>query len=240
MFAAACVVLSAAGHLLASCADVPLWTLGLGFLLVLAVAVPLAGRERTLTGIVTSLVAGQIALHTLFGVGQQDSARSAADADLVAQAGRLTCGGDATMSPLRAHQILSAAGIDPQAGHAAHQHGAGAASLLPSLPMLLAHLLAAAVTGWLLRRGDMALFRLVQLSAQGRDELLAQGAPVRALRAALALVRALLAGLPWAPDCGPSRPHTELQPRPRPRTTTLQHTVIRRGPPTGAPLALAA
>ena len=32
VFAAVCVVLAAAGHALASCASVPLWTLGAGFL----------------------------------------------------------------------------------------------------------------------------------------------------------------------------------------------------------------
>ncbi|MGC3002234.1 hypothetical protein ACPF8X_28615, partial [Streptomyces sp. G35A] len=43
VFAAVCVVLAGAGHTLASCTAVPLWTLGAGFAAALAVAAPLAG-----------------------------------------------------------------------------------------------------------------------------------------------------------------------------------------------------
>ena len=108
-------------------------------------------------------------------------------------------------------------------------------SLLPSLPMLLGHVLAAVAAGWLLRRGDSALLRLMNLSAHG----VAETACVRSLRGALALVRALLAGLPALPDAGPRAPRTALLPSPRPPAEALQHTVIRRGPP-AVPLVLAA
>ena len=70
VFAAVCVVLGAAGHTLASCDTVPLWTLGAGFLGVVLVAAPLAGRERSLPGIATLLALGQTVLHALFGLGQ--------------------------------------------------------------------------------------------------------------------------------------------------------------------------
>ncbi len=43
VFAAVCVVLAGAGHSLASCEAVPLWTLGAGFLAAVAVAVPSPG-----------------------------------------------------------------------------------------------------------------------------------------------------------------------------------------------------
>src|SRR5690606_38666976 len=110
-------------------------------------------------------------------------------------------------------------------------------TLLPSLPMLLVHLFAALATGWVLRRGDQSLLRLAELSAHG----VAEGALVRALRAALALVRVLRAGLPGAPEAAVRAPRTALLAPPAPHTTALQHTVIRRGPPAaGAALALAA
>lgn len=110
-------------------------------------------------------------------------------------------------------------------------------SLLPSLPMLLGHVLAAVAAGWLLRRGDTALLRLLALSAHG----VAEGALVRSLRGALALVRALLAGLPAAPGAGPRVPRTALlTTAPAPRTAALQHSVIRRGPPDVSLLVLAA
>ncbi|MFD0416568.1 hypothetical protein [Streptomyces sp. NPDC127108] len=273
-FAAVCVVLSAGGHVLASCAAVPLWTLIAAFVVVLAVAVPLAGRERSLPGIAGALAVGQLALHALFGLGQQHSmamttagAGGGSDAaSLVERAARIACGASgATITPVQARQILRSAGLEPSGGaHGAHAHaGAEAAAqatgtmpstasmpsmgsmgsssmaaLLPSLPMLLAHVLAALAAGWLLRRGDLALARLVRLSAQGAYGV-AEAALVRSLRAALALVRVLRAGLLGAPLTGPAcAPHSP--PPPRLRAVALEDTVIRRGPPATAALTLAA
>ncbi|KUF15727.1 hypothetical protein [Streptomyces silvensis] len=263
-FAAVCVVLSAGGHVLASCASVPLWTLAVAFLAVLALAVPLAGRERSLPGIAGALAVGQLGLHALFGLGQQHgSAMAAASAgggqgpgSLVERAARIVCGaGGATITPVQARQILEGAGLGPEGGaHTAHAHAGAAAAapvppmeaaspvsaaaLLPSLPMLLAHLLAALAAGWLLRRGDLALGRLVRLSAQGAYGV-AEAALMRSLRAALTLVRILRAGLTGAPTTGPVRAVPALVP-PRLRAAALEDTVIRRGPPASAALALAA
>ncbi|MEU6990726.1 hypothetical protein ABZ953_08745 [Streptomyces sp. NPDC046465] len=274
-FAAVCVVLSAGGHVLASCAGVPLWTLGPAFLLVLAVALPLAGRARSLPGIAALLAVGQLGLHALFGLGQHGATAVSVtvtrdgDGTLVERAARLVCGaGAATITPAQAHRILTTAGLGPGgtggsgAAHSAgHGHGRsaaaaagtaldsvagapgaggsmssmgsmGAMSLLPSVPMLIAHVLAALAAGWLLRRGDVALLRLVRLAdgAQG----VAEGALVRSLRSALTLVRALRAGLPGAPETtGPRTPRTARLALPKPRTVALEDTVIRRGPPAG-------
>ncbi|PZG88312.1 hypothetical protein C1I97_32040, partial [Streptomyces sp. NTH33] len=224
VFAAVCVVLAAAGHTVASCAAVPLWTLGVGFLGTLVVVAPLAGRARSLPGIATLLAAGQTVLHILFGLGQSGEGGTAtgptgptasmgpmsamSDAELVQQAARYVCGaGVGAISPTQAYRILVDArvydggGMDTSAMHhpADSLATSGAAALLPSLTMLLVHVLAAVAAGWLLRRGDLALLRLIDLSAHGVTE----GALVRSLRAALALVRALCAGLPTAPDAAP-------------------------------------
>lgn len=262
VFAAVCVVLAGVGHVLGSCATIPMWTLGAGFLGVLVVALPFTGRERSLPGIAALLAVGQTVLHTLFGLGQHvtASAPSAAsgsgsmsDAALVARAARLVCGtAAAAISPAQAQRILTDARIGPATGaHAAHPAADGmstvtdsaggtgfSASLLPSLPMVLAHVLAAVVAGWLLRRGDLALLRIVEMSALSAHSV-AEGAFVRSLRGALALVRALRAGLPGAPEAGPRFLRTESPARRAPRAAALQHTVIRRGPPADA-LALAA
>ncbi|MEU8567859.1 hypothetical protein AB0C51_05715 [Streptomyces pathocidini] len=267
VFAAVCVVLSAGGHMLGSCTGVPWWTLGAGFLAVLAVAAPLAGRERSLPGIAGLLAAGQLALHALFGLGQHFAGAQAAAAQarpaaagggpsegtLIAVAARLLCGADGGPLPLsadRARQIVSASGIEPShlagdAGHMAEVHGAGAHTggslaggspslgdaVLPTLPMLLAHLLAAVVLGLLLRRGEAALFRLVRLSARGVAEGVAEGALVRALRAALALVRALRAGLPGAYAALLRAPRADGHGQTGTRSQVLEHSVSRRGPP---------
>ncbi|NNN32850.1 hypothetical protein HLK59_21285 [Streptomyces sp. S3(2020)] len=252
VFAAVCVVLAAAGHTMAACATVPLWTLGAGFLGVLAVAAPLAGRVRSLAGIAALLAVGQTVLHTLFGLGQHGTAAQStssmpsmssmsSDASLVEQAARLVCGTTAAaISPTQAVRILTEARLYQDT----HAHGsmdtmstAGTAtSLTPSVPMLLGHVLAALAAGWLLRHGDLALLRLTELSAHG----VAEGALVRSLRGALALVRALRAGLPGAPEAGPRLPRTDLLAPPEPRTTALRHAVIRRGPPAAGGLVLAA
>ncbi|WP_320780643.1 hypothetical protein [Streptomyces sp. CRN 30] len=264
VFAAVCVVLAGAGHALAACAAVPLWSLGVGFLGAVVVAAPLAGRERSLPGIAALLAVGQTALHTLFGLGQHGATAAASgtavtastgtsgavsDASLVQQAARLMCGTTAAaISPAQAQRILSDARVQPgTASHPGAAHhpadalsaGSGsAAALLPSLPMLLSHVLAAVAAGWLLRRGDLALARLVALSAHSA-QLVSEGALVRSLRAALALVRALCAGLLGAPDDAARPPRTALLAVAPPRTTALQHSVIRRGPPRAA-FALAA
>ncbi|MGX5188666.1 hypothetical protein ACWKT5_39680 [Streptomyces avermitilis] len=275
VFAAVCVVLAAAGHGLASCTAVPLWTLGAGFLGVFTVAAALAGRERALPGIAAALAVGQSVLHTLFGLGQvsgtsmtsggmsmgsmssMSSMASMGDASLVERAARLACGSSvAAISPAQAQRILAEARLDTGTStgtstgsgtgmvSASMHHAADAVptaagssmAMLPSLPMLLGHVLAAVAAGWVLRRGDMALLRLIRLSAHG----VAEGALVCSLRGALTLVRALLAGLPGTPDTAPRAPRTALLVPPKPPTTALQHTVIRRGPPPAAALVLAA
>ncbi|MES5819134.1 hypothetical protein [Streptomyces sp. RG80] len=257
VFAAVCVVLAAAGHTMASCMAVPLWTLGAGFLGVLAVTAPLAGRVRSLPGIAALLVAGQTVLHALFGLGQHSMAAQSSmstsamssmpsmsstvsDASLVEQAARLVCGTSvAAISPTQAVRILTEARLypDPHTHHVADTMATGSSvSLLPSLPMLLGHVLAALAAGWLLRHGDLALLRLAELSAHG----VAEGTLVRSLRGALALVRALRAGLPGTPVAAPRVPRTDPLAPPEPRTTALRHAVIRRGPPATDGLVLAA
>ncbi|MFE4697743.1 hypothetical protein ACFRIC_11785 [Streptomyces sp. NPDC056738] len=253
VFAAVCVVLAAAGHGIASCATVPLWTLGAGFLAVFAVAGTLAGRERTLPGIVALLALGQTVLHTLFGLGLAGGTAAGgssmgamapgmpmSDATLVERAARLVCGtAAAAISPAQAMKILTDArigtgttgmpGMTSSMNHAADAVPAAAGvsmPVLPSLPMLLGHVLAAVAAGWVLRHGDLALLRLMRLSAHGVTE----AALVRSLRAALTLVRALRTGLPGAPEIART-PRTALLAPLTPRTTALQHTVVRRGPP---------
>ncbi|WP_089100541.1 hypothetical protein [Streptomyces hyaluromycini] len=264
VFAALCVVLAAAGHTLASCATVPLWTLGAGFLGTLALVAPLTGQARSLPGIVALLAVLQTVLHTLFGLGQHGSSvmsggsmsmssmssmspvtsmtsMSTGDASLVERAARLVCGaGAAQISPAHAYKILADAHLSTSvpatgtsgAAHAADATGASG-SLLPSVPMLLGHILAAVVAGWLLRRGDLALLRLIQLSADSAHGV-AEGALIRSLRGALALACALCAGLVAVPEAPARGRRSAWDAPPAPHTVALQHSVIRRGPPTAA------
>ncbi|CAL9481914.1 hypothetical protein SUDANB120_03071 [Streptomyces sp. enrichment culture] len=250
VFTAVCVVLSAVGHALASCAAVPWWALAVAFAGVFAVAAPLAGRRRSLPGLAVALAGGQLGLHAVFGLAQHGTSAQAAvgantDAALAELAAQLVCGGNAVpLGPEDARRILEAAGLDPAAlaaqatasahtGHAglAESAGAPAAGLL-SPGMTAAHLLAALAAGWLLGRGDAALFRLVELSRGS-----AAAGPVRALCAALAFVRALGAGLAAAPAAGPQVRRTAAEPAAHTGREALHHTVVRRGPPAAYALA---
>ncbi|MEU2064657.1 hypothetical protein [Streptomyces sp. NPDC013455] len=262
VFAAVCVALAACGHALASCTRVPLWTLGAGFLGSLLLVAPLAGRARSLAGIAALLALGQSVLHTLFGLGQHAAVAvggtptgpvtgagspgaALSDSALVEQATRLLCGSaPASLTPGHAFRLLLDARLIDRSGrptvnlgtlHHAHDATGATAGLLPSLPMLLGHVLAAVAAGWLLRRGDLAVLRLIELSVHG----VAEGALVRSLRAALALVRVLCAGLLPVTGPGPLGRRTDRDEAPAPHTAVLQHTVIRRGPP-AASFALAA
>ena len=129
VFTAVCVTLSAAGHSLTGGHSMPLWSLGLGFLLVFAVAAPLAGRERTLPGIAALLAAGQIVLHTLFACGRPNVPTPAPHrAELRELAASLLCGeqAGARLTDARARQVVEDAGLAHRipAGHGAG-HGPG-------------------------------------------------------------------------------------------------------------------
>ncbi|MEU3553686.1 hypothetical protein [Streptomyces fragilis] len=269
-FAAVCVVLAGGGHVLASSASHPAvpswWTWAAGFLLVLAAALPLAGRERnrSLPRITGLLVACQLVLHTLFALGPQSGAAArhggvtdvaagghgAVDtAAVVDRASRIVCGAN-RLTAEEARQILVDAGLGRDLAEFARLSAGGGyghphtgpsdawLSVLPSLPMLLGHALAGLAAGWLLRRGDLALLRLMRIAGQ---DLAARPTVLRPLLAALALVRVLHAGLPGAHERPRVPSGSVLDDVPAPSTAPLQHTVIRRGPPASVPaLALAA
>ncbi|MDX3076436.1 hypothetical protein [Streptomyces sp. MI02-7b] len=244
VFTAVCVALSAVAHSVASGHAVPGWSLVAGWVMVFAVVAPLAGRERSLPGIAAGLAAGQLALHVLFNAGGVCGPDGAPRPDgIVRIAGRLICAHQALpLAPATAQQIVRQAGIDPHtlplggmghmsgmAGMTGMTHAHTESTMLAySLPMLLGHLLAALAAGWLLRRGEAALWRMVALGMRGLAEL--TGA---ALRQAVALVRALVAGALTAPSVtgGPRRRTAGSGP---PRTAALRHSLARRGPPVHA------
>lgn len=230
VFTAVCVVLSAGAHMLASGHGVPGWTLAVGWLVVFAFVAPLAGRERSMPAIAAGLAGGQLVLHVLFNVGGICGAGGMAEI-----AGRLLCDERTTALPSHTHALAGT-------GHTAGMHGMAAMPGMPpvaaestmlsySLPMLLAHVVAAVTVGWLLRRGEAALWRLVALSVRGLAEL--SGG---ALRHAVALVRLLLTGSLAAHGTVPTAGRPDGSGR-VPRTVLLRHSLARRGPPAYAPAA---
>ncbi|MFD4510187.1 hypothetical protein [Streptomyces sp. NPDC058457] len=197
VFAAVCVLLAAAGHGLAMGDTPPLWADAAGFAAVFALGRALAGRERGLPEIGIGMLLTQAGLH--FGF---DAARAATPAHAPT----------ADTAPMRmhGHAMAGMAGV------------AGAAQQHPQVHVLtahatVAHVVAALVASWWLRRGEAALWSLLRRTA--------------------ALVPGLAAWwhdapLP-APADGPRlAPAGPIRPRP---LLALRHAVSRRGPPNPIP-----
>ncbi|WP_371498419.1 hypothetical protein OG871_20470 [Kitasatospora sp. NBC_00374] len=250
-FALVCTLIAAAGHALVGGGEVVLPALVLGFAAVLAVAVLLGGRERSMTAIAGALGVGQLGLHLLFHAAGSVAGVSAAVGSMASMpgmppygppvtlpelAGRLLCddrpgNGLSAVPPGRtAEQVVSAAGLDPRAyalagSHADGSHAAGVLGISPA--MLVGHLAAALVAGWWLRRGEEALWRLVRVTASAAQEW------AHPLRSAFALVAAVLLGLP-AGEGKNRRPGGPAEDWRLPGVAALRHSVHRRGPPAAA------
>jgi hypothetical protein len=139
--------------------------------------------------------AGGLALMTAVGVALAGTERSLA-----------TIFGGLLGGQFVLHALFAAAqhGQTLEHGHAMAPASSGGA-------MTLAHVAAAAVSAWWLRRGERAVWRLARRVASTLIR------PLRALPAA-----------PLAPGPGPYRPASSTA---RPRGAVLRHVVVRRGPP---------
>ncbi|MFB7619671.1 hypothetical protein [Kitasatospora sp. NPDC056181] len=246
-FALVCTLIAAAGHALAGGGNVAPAALATGFAAVLVLAVAFGGRERSLGAIAGALGAGQLGLHCLFhALGGHATAAAGAMAGmhhggaggsgpltLPQVAGRLICNEarPGTLAGLpgnpTAEQLVSSAGLDPQAYAVAPWWQGGVLGMTPS--MFAGHLAAALVAGWWLRRGEAALWRVVRITATAaRDHWAAP------LRTAFALAAVLLRGLLGTPG-GPARRFgARGGEHPLPAGAALRHSVVRRGPPFGA------
>ncbi|MEU6285432.1 hypothetical protein [Streptomyces sp. NPDC047028] len=142
VFAAACVLLAAAGHGLAMGDLPPLWADGAGFLAVFAVCWLLGGRERSLAGIGAAMLLTQAGLHVAFDAASRITAAAHAGAGM---------SGRSMSDSVMAGRTMP--GMRPSTAHTAHAL-TGHASV--------AHLLAALLASWLLRRGEAALWALLR------------------------------------------------------------------------------
>ncbi|MFX4291881.1 hypothetical protein [Streptomyces bohaiensis] len=167
-----------------------------------------------------------------------DEAAAGVSGGVLSMAAKLLCNDELlTLTPAEADRIVTEAGLRPPPvpaaadappvdGLAALLGDAAAALVAMTAPAMLAgHLLAALVAGWLLLRGEAALWRLIRLS----------GAAVAALPGALRVAVAaalLLCGRPAAGCAAPVRPRgTGHHPTPATSGRVLGDAVVRRGPP---------
>ncbi|WP_126640182.1 hypothetical protein [Embleya hyalina] len=232
VFSAVCAALAACGHAWMSTEPLPLWAPVAGFGVVFVSAFAGAGRQRSFGSITALLAMGQLALHTLFawaaaGTAGANGATSSGLLD------RLLCGPrDSTGHILlpagwTPEAIARSTRVDPtlltgeSAGGHHHMSGSGPMLLDGGTGMLCAHLVAALLTGWWLRRGEAALFALIALAS----------APLR-------VVLAVLFGpvVPVAATPGRAR-RTGAAADPATDQTLLRHAVTRRGPPVEYALA---
>ncbi|WP_432030912.1 hypothetical protein [Streptomyces sp. 1222.5] len=203
VFAAVCVLLAAAGHGLAMGDMPPLWADAGGFLAVFALGCALGGRERSLAGIGAAMLGTQAGLHLAFRAAHRGSTPNSSS--------RTAATPGHTMTAMQAHMAHMAHLTHAHPVHlhtAAHPTATGHATV--------AHLVAALVAAWWLRRGEAALWSL--------------------LRRAGTLVPGLVA---WWRDAplpahAASAPRLPADPAP-PRRTPLRHAVHRRGPPAPIP-----
>jgi hypothetical protein len=200
VFAALCVLLAAGGHALATGSAPPVWVQAAGFGPVFTAGCLLAGRERSLAAIGAGTLAAQGALHLAFdAVGPHAMMR-------MHGMGALHSMG--ALHGMAAMQGMSGMGM-------AHQH-----ALTPHATV--AHVGAAVVLTWWLRRGEAAVWSLLRRAA-----LLVPGLMPRLV--AWWQVRAGAWRVPderdsVRPDADDAVPLRRL---------LLRHAVRRRGPPPG-------
>ncbi|MFJ2903782.1 hypothetical protein [Streptomyces sp. NPDC087212] len=238
VFAVLCVLLAAGGHALATATAPPLWAQAAGSVAVFGAAYRLGGRERSLPAIGIGTLTAQGALHALFGWAAPGSMGGPSDAGTgpgmrmrmpgmsmrptglssrglsVRPTGLPSRGMSGASLRSMVGSMRGAHGGHPLAHHASHPHLWSVHG--PASHATAAHLLAAVLLTWWLRRGEAAVWSL--------------------LRRAVALVPGLVAW--WRAGEWAGRESTAVACRdvdhPEPfRRLLLRHAVRRRGPPAG-------
>ncbi|MFC8514784.1 hypothetical protein [Streptomyces sp. NPDC057257] len=192
VFAALCVLLAAGGHALATGMAPPVWVQAAGCVPVFGAAYLLGARERSLAAIGTGTLTAQGALHFAFGAACPH--------------------GMASMHAMAAMNGMTSTHAMRMAGHA-HTH-----ALTPHAT--LAHVAAAVLLTWWLRRGEAALWSLLRRTA--------------ALVPGLAAWWQVTGGAQAAPGALDVVRLNAFAPRPL-RRLLLRHAVQRRGPPLVTP-----
>ncbi|MFC8428142.1 hypothetical protein [Streptomyces sp. NPDC057253] len=212
VFAAACVLLAALGHVMMSGTAVPWWTMAAGAAATGTAGWLLAGRERGRALIVTVVVAAQVMLHEGFSLAQTVTSEPAATH--TGMAGMDMDSSNAT--DMGFSDAMDMSGMTHMA-HGSHDMGdAHTMAGSPSFGMLAAHLLAAILCGLWLAHGERAVFRVLRAAAARLT------APLR-----------MLLALP-VPVRRPSARRRRAAYRPSPARFLLCYSVTSRGPPVGA------
>jgi hypothetical protein len=219
VFAAVCLTLSVAGHEWMSGRSVAPWALLVAAAGVFSGAYLLAARRRGFPSIAALMLAGQAALHALFGLAQggeatggwmraADRAASALSMLLHPHPAADAAWARMAMTGMPGMSGPGACGAASGAGMPGMGHGPGA--------MLAAHALAGLVCSWWLARGEAQVFGLL----------------LALVMAAFAPLRLAMAACRPGGDV-PRTPHAAAAAPVRTRwALLLVHSEVRRGPPT--------
>ncbi|KUN59556.1 hypothetical protein AQJ54_39700 [Streptomyces griseorubiginosus] len=233
MFATACVLLAALGHVLMSGASVPWWAMVSGAAGTGTAGWLLAGRERGHMLIVTVVTIAQAVLHEGFSLAQTLTPASVPGRGAVTSApGSTTSMSGMAMGspPMGSSGSMSSMGsmhmgpmeMGPMAHAmtgAPHTHGMTGTSGTAPYGMFAAHLLAAILCGLWLACGERAVFRVLRAAATRL----------------VAPLRMLLAGPPPLPR--PIEGRRRAADVPGPARLLLCCSLTSRAPPTGAAVA---
>ncbi|MGW7088509.1 hypothetical protein ACWGH2_34085 [Streptomyces sp. NPDC054871] len=219
VFAAACVLLAALGHVMMSGTSVPWWTLGAGAVGVGGTAWLLAGRERGLPLVVSLAVAAQAALHSGFSLAQAAAQPSGGESLVRRWVRHMLCAAPMPEAGATPMPAMPASSMGSSMEHMDHMGGGHDMSGMSPTGMLAAHLLAALLCGLWLAHGERAAFRVARAFA---------GWLVAPLRVPLALPTPA-----HRPRIRPRRHRVAG----RPRQLLLVHAITSRGPPAGTAVA---
>ncbi|ACU71978.1 conserved hypothetical protein [Catenulispora acidiphila DSM 44928] len=213
VFAALCVLVGAVGHDAFSVGAIPLWALLVGGGAVFLVVAPLTQRERGLPTILALMAVVQLGLHELFASAQGSAASMSMPmampmpmATPMPPRGEFWCGHSEPAGVTQAMQNVAM----PTTAAPHHSMTSGMTT-----GMIAAHVLAALVAAWWLRRGEAAVWSLA-----------------RTLGLALItpLVLLVVALVPWTPPRRVGAVATRTPARLGPGRL-LRFDVARRGPP---------
>jgi hypothetical protein len=235
VFAAACVGVSAAGHVWMSGTPVAVWALVVAVLAVGGVGYAMAGRQRGFASIAGLMLSGEAGLHLLFSAAQRATTGTAASAGVSTSAASATSWSPDLSRIKMAHPIpavdwLCGHGMDgmravaatgvPGGSGGSGSSGAGAMTSMPSMAalgmagMIGVHVAAGLLCAWWLRRGEVATFQLMRALAGFVVPLLVF----------------CVAGARPVPDLTAVVPDLTGAKVPRARRF-LVHALVRRGPP---------
>lgn len=224
VFAALCVLVGAVGHDAFSVGAIPLWALLVGGLGVFVLAQPLTRRERGLPTILVLMAAVQLGLHELFAAAQHTAAG-------MAMSMPMSMGTPPMRTPTATAMSRSLGLAMPPRGEfwCGHTEPAGVTQVMQNIAvpggggpqhsmtsgMWAAHLAAAVVAAWWLRRGEAAVWSLAHSLG------LALITPLVLLAAAFR---------PWTPPHRTAAPVSGAPARVGPGRL-LRFDLARRGPP---------